>query len=80
MQKISPCLWFDDKAEEAAKFYTSNFKNSKNGGVTRYGKEWFGGIGDRIDPKRKPSFTRCLKNYILVGFSSNTAWGCPNGY
>ena len=29
MQKISPCLWFDDQAEDAAKFYVSLFKNSK---------------------------------------------------
>jgi len=29
MQKISPFLWFDDKAEQAANFYTSIFKNSK---------------------------------------------------
>ncbi|MGH7929357.1 MAG: VOC family protein, partial [Candidatus Binatia bacterium] len=29
MQKITPCLWFDSNAEEAAKFYTSIFKNSK---------------------------------------------------
>ena len=29
MQKITPCLWFDNQAEEAAKFYTSIFKNSK---------------------------------------------------
>jgi len=28
-QKITPHLWFDDKAEEAAKFYTSIFKNSR---------------------------------------------------
>ena len=41
MQKISPCLWFDDKAEEAAKFYTSIFKESKIGDVTRYGKEGY---------------------------------------
>ncbi len=38
MQKITPFLWFDDKAEEAAKFYVSLFKNSKIVGVTRYGK------------------------------------------
>lgn len=37
MQKITPCLWFDDKAEEAAKFYVSIFKNSKRGHTTRYG-------------------------------------------
>jgi predicted 3-demethylubiquinone-9 3-methyltransferase (glyoxalase superfamily) len=41
MQKITPCLWFDDKAEEAAKFYASIFKNSKIGDVTHYGKEGF---------------------------------------
>jgi predicted 3-demethylubiquinone-9 3-methyltransferase (glyoxalase superfamily) len=29
MSKIAPCLWFDSQAEEAAKFYTSIFKNSK---------------------------------------------------
>ena len=37
MQKIAPCLWFDDKAEEAARFYTSIFKNSKMGQVMHYG-------------------------------------------
>jgi predicted 3-demethylubiquinone-9 3-methyltransferase (glyoxalase superfamily) len=41
MQKIIPCLWFDDKAEEAAKFYASIFKNSKIGDVSRYGKEGY---------------------------------------
>jgi len=41
MQKIIPCLWFDDKAEEAATFYASVFKNSKIGDVTRYGKEGY---------------------------------------
>jgi predicted 3-demethylubiquinone-9 3-methyltransferase (glyoxalase superfamily) len=38
MQKITSCLWFDDNAEEAAKFYTAVFKGSKIGDVTRYGK------------------------------------------
>lgn len=36
MQKITPFLWFDHQAEEAAKFYTSVFKNSKIGRVLRY--------------------------------------------
>jgi len=35
------CLWFDKEAEEAAKFYTSLFKNSKIGSTSRYGKEGF---------------------------------------
>jgi predicted 3-demethylubiquinone-9 3-methyltransferase (glyoxalase superfamily) len=36
MQKVTPFLWFDNNAEEAMKFYTSVFKNSKIGKVTRY--------------------------------------------
>ena len=36
MQPITPFLWFDDQAEEAARFYVSIFKNSKIGSVTRY--------------------------------------------
>ena len=39
MTKITPCLWFDDRAEESAKFYTSIFKNSKIGAITRYDDE-----------------------------------------
>ncbi len=38
MQKITPFLWFDDRAEEAMNFYVSIFKNSKVGTVTRYGE------------------------------------------
>jgi predicted 3-demethylubiquinone-9 3-methyltransferase (glyoxalase superfamily) len=41
VQKITPCLWFDNQAEEAAKFYVSIFKNSGIETVTRYGKEGF---------------------------------------
>lgn len=36
MQKITLFLWFDGNAEEAMNFYTSIFKNSKIGSVTRY--------------------------------------------
>lgn len=39
MQKITPFLWFDGQAEEAAKFYTSVFKGSKIGRILRYGEE-----------------------------------------
>ncbi len=38
MQKISPFLWFDNQAEEAANFYVSIFKNSKVGKIVRYGE------------------------------------------
>ena len=37
MKKITPWLWFDTEAEEAANFYTSVFPNSKIGEITRYG-------------------------------------------
>jgi predicted 3-demethylubiquinone-9 3-methyltransferase (glyoxalase superfamily) len=37
-QPITPCLWFDNQAEEAAKFYTGIFKNSKIGKISRYGE------------------------------------------
>jgi predicted 3-demethylubiquinone-9 3-methyltransferase (glyoxalase superfamily) len=39
MQKITPFLWFDTQAEEAANFYTAVFKNSKIVSVARYGEE-----------------------------------------
>lgn len=38
MQKITPCLWFDDQAEEAARFYTSIFKDSKILSMAHYGE------------------------------------------
>ena len=38
MQNITPCLWFDSNAEEAANFYTSVFKNSHIGKISRYGE------------------------------------------
>ena len=44
-QKITPFLWFNDQAEEAAKFYISIFKNSKIGKVTHYDEEAAGPTG-----------------------------------
>lgn len=41
IQKITPNLWFDRQAEDAAKLYTSIFKNSAIGKTMRYGKEGF---------------------------------------
>jgi predicted 3-demethylubiquinone-9 3-methyltransferase (glyoxalase superfamily) len=37
LRKITPCLWFDDRAEEAVRFYTSIFPSSRIGRITRYG-------------------------------------------
>ena len=44
MQKIYPCIWFDNQAEEAAKFYTSIFKNSKIENISYFGE---GGPGSK---------------------------------
>lgn len=38
VQKISPCLWFDNEAQEAANFYTAVFENSKILSVTHFGE------------------------------------------
>lgn len=38
IKRIAPCLWFDDQAEDAAKFYTSIFRNSKIVSTTHYGE------------------------------------------
>jgi predicted 3-demethylubiquinone-9 3-methyltransferase (glyoxalase superfamily) len=48
MQKITPFLWFDNKAEEAINFYVSIFKNSKVGRITRYGEE-----GEKVSGRPK---------------------------
>jgi predicted 3-demethylubiquinone-9 3-methyltransferase (glyoxalase superfamily) len=50
MQKLTPCLWFDDKAEEAARFYVSVFKHSKLGHITRYGE-----AGSKVSGRPKGS-------------------------
>src|SRR3989454_5670705 len=41
IRAITPCLWFDDQAEEAAKFYTGIFRNSRIVTMARYGKEGY---------------------------------------
>ncbi len=45
IQRITPCLWFDTQAEEAAKFYISIFPNSRIGKVTRFGEAGPGHAG-----------------------------------
>jgi|ERR1700733_1630177 predicted 3-demethylubiquinone-9 3-methyltransferase (glyoxalase superfamily) len=49
--KISPCLWFDTQAEEAARFYCSIFRNSKIAAVSHYGeagREVHGGVAGSV--------------------------------
>jgi predicted 3-demethylubiquinone-9 3-methyltransferase (glyoxalase superfamily) len=41
IQRITPCLWFDSEAEQAARFYVAVFPNSRLGAVSRYGEAGF---------------------------------------
>jgi predicted 3-demethylubiquinone-9 3-methyltransferase (glyoxalase superfamily) len=41
IRAITPCLWFDDQAEQAARFYTGIFRNSRIVSTSRYGKEGY---------------------------------------
>lgn len=70
MQKITPCLWFDSEAEEAATFYTSIFKNSKIGKITRYGKEGF-------EIHRRPAGTVMVVEFELDGQTFTALNGGP---
>lgn len=45
MQKIIPCLWYDNQAEQAAGHYVSIFKNSKITNITKYGEAGPGPVG-----------------------------------
>ena len=48
-QRITPCLWFDHQAEEAANFYVSIFRNSRIGKITRYDEEGAKAAGRPLD-------------------------------
>ncbi len=52
MQKITPFLWFDSRAEDAVKFYVSIFKGSKILGIARYDEE-----GAKAAGRPKPRWT-----------------------
>jgi len=69
-QKMSIGLWFDTEAEEAAKFYTSIFKDSSMGVISRYGKEGF-------EIHRKPAGTAMVVNFKLNGMDFMATNGGP---
>jgi predicted 3-demethylubiquinone-9 3-methyltransferase (glyoxalase superfamily) len=69
-QTITPCLWFDNQAEQAANFYTSIFKNSKIGQISRYGKEGF-------EIHRKPAGTVMVISFQLDGQQFTALNGGP---
>jgi predicted 3-demethylubiquinone-9 3-methyltransferase (glyoxalase superfamily) len=66
MQKITPCLWFDNQAEEAANYYVSVFKNSRILDVSRYGE---GG--------QMPAGTVLVVNFELDGVQMQALNGGP---
>jgi predicted 3-demethylubiquinone-9 3-methyltransferase (glyoxalase superfamily) len=71
IQKITPCLWFDSQAEEAAKFYVSLFPNSAVGAITRYGKEGFEVHG-------RPEGSAMTVNFSLEGQEFTALNGGPH--
>lgn len=67
-QKIEPCLWFDGKAEEAAKFYVSIFPDSHMGAVLNSPADWPAGkAGDVI-----------LVSFTIAGMKFQALNGGPN--
>jgi predicted 3-demethylubiquinone-9 3-methyltransferase (glyoxalase superfamily) len=70
MQTITPCLWFDSNAEEAVNFYTSVFKNSKIGNVSRYGEAGY-------EIHRKPAGTVLTIEFELNGQTFTALNGGP---
>jgi len=71
MQKISPCLWFDDQGEQAAKFYVSIFKNSGIDAVSHYGKEGF-------EIHKRPAGSVMTVAFHLEGHDFTALNGGPN--
>ncbi|MGA9151687.1 MAG: VOC family protein [Candidatus Nitrosopolaris sp.] len=70
MQKIAPHLWFDNKAEEAARFYTTIFKNSKILDISYYGES-------AAEAARRPKGTVMTVTFELEGQSFMALNGSP---
>ena len=69
-QKITPCLWFDSEAEDAAKFYTSIFANSRISQISRYSEAG-------RDKHRKPPGSVMLVEFELDGQTFTALNGGP---
>ncbi|MGA7389166.1 MAG: VOC family protein [Pseudolabrys sp.] len=69
--KITPCLWFDTQAEEAAKFYCSIFEDSKIGKISRYTK-----AGQEIH--HKPPGSVMVVEFEIEGQTFTALNGGPN--
>ena len=70
-QRISPCLWFDHEAEQAAAFYVSVFKNSKITSVARYTKAGF-------ETHKRPAGSVMIVAFELDGQSFTALNGGPH--
>jgi predicted 3-demethylubiquinone-9 3-methyltransferase (glyoxalase superfamily) len=70
LQRITPCLWFDDQAEQAVAFYTRIFKNSKIGSTSRYSEAGF-------EVHRKPAGTVMTVAFELDGQAFTALNGGP---
>ncbi len=68
--KITPCLWFDTQAEEAANYYVSIFPDSKILKIARYGKEGF-------EAHRKPEGSVMTVQFQLAGQTFTALNGGP---
>ena len=71
MQNLTPCLWFDNEAEEAVIFYTSLFENSAIKKIARFGKEGF-------EYHHKPEGSVMTVDFILNGQSFISLNGGPD--
>ena len=69
-QKIAPCLWFASEAEEAARYYTGIFPDSKIGKIARYGKAGF-------ETHRQPEGTVLTVQFELSGQPFTSLNGGP---
>jgi predicted 3-demethylubiquinone-9 3-methyltransferase (glyoxalase superfamily) len=65
-KKITPCLWYDREAEEAAKFYVSVFKDSSINNVSRYGKEGYEVHGQKEGTVMTVEFTLNGQRYLAL--------------
>jgi predicted 3-demethylubiquinone-9 3-methyltransferase (glyoxalase superfamily) len=70
MKTITPCLWFENQAEEAVNFYTSIFKNSKIGSISRYSEAGF-------EVHKMPSGTVMTVAFELNGHAFTALNGGP---
>ena len=66
MSKIAPCLWFDDKAEEAAKFYVSVFKHARILTTTHYGPDAAKASGQREGSVMTVSFEIEGQSFLAI--------------